>query len=89
MRANDILEKRAGPLNEDSSEISSGALLSFIKNVAAALESRDIESLESMKNEMDDTFDDDGNSLVQTKLYLINNAVEIIGDWRVAERRGG
>ena len=83
------MEKRAGPLNEDSSDISVDGLLSFIKNVAAALESRDIESLESLKNEMDDTFDDNGNSLVQTKLYLINNAVEIIGDWRVAERRGG
>ncbi len=85
MRANDILSA----LNEDSSDISVDALLSFVKSVADALGNRDVDALESMKDEMDSVFADNGNSLVQAKRHLIDNAVAIIGDLRAAERNGG
>ena len=85
MKANDILAAR---LNEDSSDISVDGLLSFVKSVADALGNRDIEALESMKDEMDSLFSDNGNSVVQTKRYLIDNAVAIISDLRATERGG-
>lgn len=92
MKANDIVElkriRHPAGLNEDSSDISVDGLLSFIKTISAALESRNVEQLENMKNEMDSVFSDNGNSLVQTKRYLIDNAVAIIGDLRSAERGG-
>lgn len=73
-------------LNEDSSDISVDDLLAFIRDVATALESRDIESLESMKGEMDSVFSDSGDSLVQTKGYLIDNAALVLADLKAAER---
>ena len=79
--------KQLAGLNESSSDISVKLLMSFIKDVAIALERRDIELLESMKSAMDDVFDDDGNSLVQNKNHLIDNAVAIISDLKMAEKR--
>lgn len=80
------IKQQAG-LNEDSSDISLDALSYFVKDAAIAFEKRYAESLENMKSEMDPVFDDSGNSLVQTKRYLIDNAVAIIDDLRQAERQ--
>ncbi len=41
-----------------------------------------------MKGEMDSVFSDSGDSLVQTKGYLIDNAVSVLTDLKAVERGG-
>lgn len=78
--------KELAGLKEGSFDISVDGLLSFIGNVGNALADRDIEALEGMKGEMDSVFSDSGDSLVQTKGYLIDNAIAVLGDVKAVER---
>lgn len=80
--------KELAGLKEDSSDISVDGLISFIGHVGNALADRDIEALEGMKGEMDSVFSDSGDSLVQTKGYLIDNAVSVLTDLKAVERGG-